>query len=441
MCSSLVMGNMIGSGIFLLPVALAPYGGFSLVGWLITATGAMLLALVFARLSRRLPRSGGPYAYARAGFVDFAGFIVAWGYWISILATNAALTVAAISYLSTFWPTPAREPVVAAALALGCVWLFTGVNALGVRQSGVVQVVTTALKLVPLVAIAAFGIFYIDISNLSFTTPGSETGFTAVNATVALTLWAFLGLESATTPADEVVDPARTISRATRYGTILTTVIYILSTTAVIGVLSSETLATSNGPFVDAASRMWGEWAGYAVGFGAIVSCLGALNGWTLLQAQIPLATARDGLFPPIFARVSRNGTPVAGLLISSVLVSLILLLNYTKNLVELFTFIILLATITCLIPYILSSAAELIFLGRSSKAGGPVGSSASFLIAAGALLYSIWAVAGTGQEAVYWGFLLLTCGVPVYVWLRRRDGKGGELPLEGAGQETADQR
>jgi basic amino acid/polyamine antiporter, APA family len=421
-CVALVAGNMIGSGIFLLPASLAPYGGISILGWLISAAGSFCLALVYRSLSMRDPRAGGPYAYTRIAFGDLAGFLTAWGYWISILATNAAVAVAFISYLTVFFPSLATHPALSALWALATVWGLTAVNALGIRAGGMVQVVTTILKIVPLAALALFGWLRFDPSHFVPFNPSGKTAFAATTATVSLTLWAFLGLESATIPAGSVKDPQRTIPRATILGTSLTTVLYIASTVAVMGLIAPSQLASSTAPFADAARVLTGSWGAYAVGIGAAISCFGALNGWILMQGQIPLAMAADGLFPAIFGRLSKRGTPVAGLVISSVLITFLVAANYTRKLVELFTFSILLATLTCLVPYLFSAAAEWVILRREGAEGG-VRKSVPTAIALLAFLYSFWAIAGAGQETVYWGFLLLIAGVPIYVWLRRGTG------------------
>ena len=424
MCIALVIGNMIGSGIFLLPASLAPYGGMSLVGWGISTLGALMLAWVFAQLSRLVRRAGGPYAYARYGFGDFAGFLVAWGYWISILATNAAISVAMVSYLTVFWPALAREPVLASGIALSCIWGLTWINAGGVHQGGRLQVVTTVLKLLPLLALATIGLFYIEMEHFVPFNPSGEPVGSAIKATVALTLWAFLGFESATIPAEHVDRPEITIPRATLVGTVVTAVVYLLGTFAVLGILPRPDLAVSTAPFADAAAQAWGDWARYAVGIGAIVSCLGALNGWILIQGQIPWAAARDGLFPAVFGRMSGKDVPIVGILISSVLVTLLMMLNYTRGLVELFTFTILLATLTALVPYLFAAMTELLYLLRYRERFSRGRFVGAVLLSAGAFLYSMWAIAGAGPETVYWGFLLLMSGLPVYIWIRRATWK-----------------
>ncbi|MGD8866847.1 MAG: amino acid permease [Gemmatimonadales bacterium] len=419
--TALVVGNMIGSGIFLLPAALAAYGGISILGWLFTSTGAMLLALVFARLSRRVPKVGGLYVYTRLGFGDFAGFLVAWGYWISIWCGNAAIATAFVGYMGVFVPRLTENPLLGAATAGGAIWLLSWVNARGVRDAGIVQLATTALKLIPLIAVGLLGLLYFRPGNfIPFNASGLPV-LVAISATATLTLWAFLGLESATIPAEDVVEPERTMPRATILGTAAAAVVYILGTVAVMGVIAPALLTDSTAPFADAARVMWGGWASYAVAAGAAISCFGALNGWILLSGQIPLAVARDGLFPSPLARLSKRGTPVNGIVISSVLATVLISMNYTRGLVEQFTFIILLATLTSLVPYVFCSAAD--FMLAAAERGGALGRkwSAILIVPTLAFLYSLWAIGGSGRDTVYWGFLLLLAGIPVYVWNRWR--------------------
>src|SRR5690348_7973423 len=178
---------MIGSGVFLLPSSLAKYGPISIVAWGLTAAGAIVLALVFARLGRAYPMTGGPYAYARRAFGDFVGFQTAWGYWIAVWAGNAAIATAFVGYLAVFWPRVGTSNLLGALVAVGVIWLVTAINVLGVRESGRVQVVTTILKFVPLALIGIIGLFFIDSSNL---TPFAPHGtWKAISAAAPLTLW------------------------------------------------------------------------------------------------------------------------------------------------------------------------------------------------------------------------------------------------------------
>jgi APA family basic amino acid/polyamine antiporter len=418
MAVALVMGNMIGSGIFLLPASLAPYGGVSLIGWLVSAGGALLLALVFARLARLDPLTGGPYAYSRCAFGDLAGFIVAWGYWISMWSTLGALAVAFVGYLEPFFPHLVRTPPLAAATAIATVWLLIAVNIAGVRQAGWLQSATTVLKVMPLVGVGLVGLFFVDAAHFAVPQDDVRALASSIPAVVTLTLWAFLGLESATVPSESIENPSTTIPRATMVGTILTAAIYIGSSVAVLGLLSADALGRSTAPFADAARLLGGERAAQAVALGAALSCFGALNGWALLVGQLPMAAARDGLFPPIFARTTRQGTPAAGLLIAGVLATVLIALNYTRGLVALFTFIILLSTLNTLVPYVFCSLAVFILGEPADRSGRLI--AGGKVTAAGAFLYSLYAVGGAGAETVYWGFLLILSGLPIYVRMLR---------------------
>jgi APA family basic amino acid/polyamine antiporter len=406
--TALVVGSMIGSGVFLLPASLAPYGGASLIGWTITLCGALLLALTFARLSMRWPQTGGPYAYARNAFGEMPGFAVAWSYWVSIWCANAAIAVGFAGSIGAVFPALTATPVRAAGCALGALWLCIGINLLGVREAGRMQLLTTVLKLLPLLLFGFVALWFLDTSHYTLN-PSGEPLSHAVQATVALTLWAFLGLEAATVPAGAIADPERTIPRATVLGTLLAGIATILACTSVLGVLPAAQVQASAAPMADAAHALWGPAAGIAVAVVAAVSCFGALNGWVLLSGQVPLAAASDGLLPARFTRLDRGGTPAFGVLASGVLASLLVLANFSHSLVQLFTFSILLSTAATLLPYVVSSAAWL----RSGTGKGHV-------VAALALGYSLYALVGTGAQALLWGAALVLAGLPVYWWNRR---------------------
>ena len=417
--TSLVVGNMIGAGVFLMPATLAMYGGISLIGWLFSSVGAFLLAKVFSNLSVLMPQAdGGPYAYSRRGFGDFAGFLVAWGYWISIWCTNAAIVVSLISALSTFFPVLATNSFIAAITGLTVIWLLTWVNSLGIVTSGKVQLVTTLLKIIPLLAVAAGGLFFIHFKNfMPFNTSGTSN-FAAITATAAFTFFAFTGLECATIPSGSVANPQKTIPRATMLGTLAATIIYILSSVSIMGMIPVKELQHSVTPFADAAVILWGSSARYWVSAGVAIAAFGALNGWILIQGQIPFAIAKDKLFPPLFVRLNKKGVPIAGIVTGSVLVSVLMMMNYTKGLAEQFKFLILLTTITVLVPYLFSTAAYIVIRLQNRFLPSAGSWPGAILLAALSFLFSLWAIAGSGQETVYWGFILLMAGVPFYVWI-----------------------
>jgi APA family basic amino acid/polyamine antiporter len=407
--TALVVGSMIGSGVFLLPASLAPYGAASLIGWAITLCGALLLALTFARLAMRWPQTGGPYAYARNAFGELPGFAVAWSYWVSIWCANAAIAVGFAGSIGAVFPALTATPVRAAGCALAALWLCVAINLAGVREAGRMQVFTTVLKLLPLLLFGFVALWFLDTSQYALN-PSGEPLPHAIQATVALTLWAFLGLEAATVPAGSIADPERTIPRATLLGTLLAGIATILACTSVLGVLPAAQVQASSAPMADAAHALWGPAAGIAVAVVAAVSCFGALNGWVLLSGQVPLAAARDGLLPQRFTRLDKGGTPVFGVIASGVLASALVLANYSHSLVQLFTFSILLSTAATLLPYVVSSAAWL----RSGSGKGRV-------VAALALAYSLYALVGTGAKALLWGAVLVLAGLPLYFWRKRQ--------------------
>ena len=415
--SSLVVGNMIGSGVFLLPTTLAAFGSISLLGWLVSAVGAAALAYVFIQLSKMLPgSSGGPYTYSRSGLGDFAGFLVAWGYWVSVWCTNAAIAVALVSYLGVFFPIMQSEPVVAVITGLGIIWLVVWINSRGIRSAGVFQLITSILKITPLIAIGVFGLFFIKAENFFPANISDLSNFQAITATATLTFFAYMGLECATIPAADVKNPERTIPRATYFGLGITALVYILGTTSLLGIIPAEELQHSTAPFADAATIMWGPWAGNLVAAGAIISTLGALNGWILIQGQIPAAISRDKLFPPVFAKENKNGVPIIGIVLSSVLISILMIMNYSKGLVKTFEFTLLLASMTALIAYLFTAASYVVVSIREQ--GFSKITAIRLFIAFIAFSFSLLAIAGSGTEIVYWGFILLMAGLPVYVWM-----------------------
>ena len=418
MSTSLVVGNMTGSGIFLLPAALAIYGGISIFGWIFTLIGTMFLALVFSRLSRIISKAGGPYTYSREGFGDFAGFLVAWGYWISIWCGNAAIAVAGVGYLSVFIPALKENHILSAAAAIGAIWFFTFINTKSIKKVGMVQLVTTIIKILPLLLLGTFGFLYFNKAHFTPFNLSGDSSFDAVTATAALTLWAFLGLESATIPSDKVKNPTKTIPRSTIAGISIAAVLYISSTLAIMGIISPSDLQNSAAPFADAAQSVWGNGASALVAIGAAIACFGALNGWILLQGQIPLAAARDKLFPAGFKKLSKNGIPVTGLIIASVLASLLVGINFTKGLVEMFSFIIMLSTLSCLLPYLFSSVSEIALYLKKKKSYNKNKLIAAIGISIPAFLYSLWAITGLEYEVLIWGAILLISGIPIYAYL-----------------------
>jgi APA family basic amino acid/polyamine antiporter len=426
--TALVAGNMIGSGIFMLPAALASFGSIGILAWLVTAAGTMVLAIVFSRLSRLLPRTGGPYAYCREAFGDFLGFQVAYNYWIALWVGNAAIVVTLISYLGVFFPQLNTHAGLSLSSSLAIIWLITFINILGVKEAGRMQIITTVLKLIPLLIIATVGLFFVEKTNLMQFNVSGKSNFAALSGAATLTMWAFIGFESATVPAEHVINPRRNIPRATLVGTSIAAIVYILSTISVMGIVPMEQLAHSGSPFAQAAGIMFGSWANSIIAAAAVVACFGTLNGWIMMQGQIPLAAAKDALFPKYFEKVNKAGAPVFGLVISSILISILLFMRYQASLVDQFTMVSLLATLASLIPYIYTSVAELMFYIKEKEKFNPKRFYSSAVLAMIAFAYTYWLIYGAGLEIVFYGVLLLLSSIPVYLWLQLKAGTAGRV-------------
>ena len=416
--TSLVVGNMIGVGIFVLPAVLSSYGSISLLGWIFTATGALILAKIFSNFSRIIvSKSGGPYIYSKAGFGDFIGFLVAWGYWIACWVGNGAIAIAIIGAASFFIPELATNSILSVSLGLALIWIFTWINARGIKDSGKIQLVTTIFKILPLLFVIIVGLFFFEFDNFPAFNLTGESNFSAISAVATLTLYAFLGIECATIPAGNIENPDKTIPRATMLGTIIVTILYILGTVVLFGVLPLDILQNSPAPFAEAAKIIGGNYGGYFVAVGVLISGIGVLNGWILITGQISMATAKDDLFPEFFKKENKNGAPVNGFIIGGVLSSIVMLMNYTEGLVEQFEFIVQLTVLVILMPYLFTAASyALIVIEKKLHTKSWI---KTFILSALGFAYSLWAIYGSGYETVFYGFLLMLIGIPVYIYMK----------------------
>ncbi|HKR36381.1 MAG TPA: amino acid permease, partial [Steroidobacteraceae bacterium] len=409
----------------LLPASLAPYGLNSILGWIFTASGGVLLAIVFAQLARVYPQAGGPYLYPRVAFGEGCGFVMAWGYWMSVWVGNAAIAIGTVAALSELVPALRTTKGAPALTAVALIWILTFVNWRGVKQVGILQLVTTVLKLMPLLAVIILAIVLIVGQDTSVikVEPQPFT-ISAVTAAAILTLWPLLGLESATVPAENVIDPTRNIPRSTLWGTIVTAIIYVIACSAVILLIPGAQLKDSNAPFADVMRLFWGDGAASAVALFVFISGFGALNGWILIQGEMPRVLAKEKIFPQLFAHESRYRTPDYSLFITSLLVTIVMLMNYSGSMVSVFTFIILISTSAYLVMYLFCSLAAFKLALRGDL--GVRGRKLVWLLAVAMLgaLYSAWTLWGAGKEAFLWGMGLFALGLPLYFlmkWQRRR--------------------
>ena len=436
---ALIVGTIIGVGIFNLPTSLAFYGPITLISVALTTVGALLLAVLFAALSRRLPADGGPYAYARVAFGNRLGFANAWSYWITAWAGNAAIAVGWVLYVEHFI-NKSQNKFFSVLLVLAGLWIPAVINLSGVKNMGSVQAVTTVIKFAALVFISTVGLFFISGANFTPWNVSKESAIAAIGGGMAIALFSYIGVETVSVAAAKVRNPDRNIPRATVLGTLAVAVVYLLSLTAVFGIVPTARLASGSAPYSDAVNAMFGgTWAGNVMAVAVIISGFGALNGWVMISAEMPLAAAKDGLFPERFKRISGNGVPAFGVVVSAVLSSAAVVINYLgSNGATVFTTLILMTGITAAIPYGFSALAQLKWRWIDQKTMHTPRFARDMIVAVLALVFSILFIVysrNTGHSFwVYWapyflaaGALLL--GIPVYLTGRRHMSQPEPVP------------
>jgi basic amino acid/polyamine antiporter, APA family len=429
---ALIMGSIIGVGVFNLPTSLATIGPITLVSMGLTTIGALALAVLFAALSRRLPADGGPYAYARVAFGNGIGFMNAWSYWITAWAGNAAIAVGWVLYVEHFINKD-KNTLFSIVLVLIGLWIPAAINLSGVKNMGAIQVVTTILKFAALAFVSIVGLFFIKTANYQPFNVGSLNSVQAIGSGMAIALFSYLGVETAAVAAGKVKDPDRNVPRATILGTLACAAVYMLSLIVVFGVLPNDILKESSAPFSAVVDAMFGGTAwGNLMAVVVIISGLGALNGWTMICAEMPLAAAKDGLFPDRFKRLSNAGVPAFGIIASTVLASVAMIVNYLgASGANAFTVLVLMTGITAAIPYAFSALAQLKWRWTDRQKFQTARFARDTIVAALALVFSIlfiWYSRNTGAENPrgYWApFVLagvaLLVGIPVYRAQRAR--------------------
>jgi APA family basic amino acid/polyamine antiporter len=426
--TALVTGTIIGAGIFTQPTWLAQYGPISLLGFAITAFGSLMLALVFASLARRTPDVGGPYAFSRQGFGDFVGFQSAWTYWIGAWVGVGAIASSMVVYLGVLIPAVVENRLLSILVAVGAIALLTFLNTQGVVTGGLVSLILTVLKVVPLLLIGTLGFLVFDASNLGPFNASTLPPLEVITAVMAYTLFSFIGVEAATIPAGDVHEPDKTIPRATLIGTLAAAAVYLLSTTAVFGAVEQSTLAETDAAFSLAAENMFGGWAGDAVAVVAVISCLGAMNGLLLLSGQIPMAAEFDGLAPKVFGKLNIRHAPGTGLIISGILAAGILALSFSGGgLGDAVAQLVLVSAVATMVSYAFSAGAEIKWLALD-RGKIPVAHFARrMLVAVLALLFTIFAFYGGGVQEIYWLWMLVVLGVPIYIYILWRRASHGQ--------------
>lgn len=418
--SSLVIGSQIGSGIFLLPASLGAFGAIGLTSWLITATGAILLALIFARLCTRFPKTGGPHVYVAAAFGKTAAFYCAWTYWVISWVSTTAVLIAIVGYLTPI--VGKMSSIATITVELAVLGLIVWINILGVRRAGQVEFVFTLLKILPLVIVPLGGLWFLNASHFTPFNPTNHTTLGALNAAALFTLWGFIGVESATTPADSVINPKKTIPRAIVFGTLIVAFVYMFSTFVIMGVLPSSVLLHSPAPFSDAASVIFGGNWHIFISLAAAIVCIGTLNAWVLTSSQIALGAANDGHLPALFSVKNKNNVPIWGLVISSAGIVPILILTLDIDLISQVNRIIDVSVTAFLLVYLASvfSCLKLTIEDQRTKKHLRI----DVLIGILALMFCGWALWSSGVKMVCYALLITATGMPIYFWQKNKNAK-----------------
>ena len=416
---ALVVGNMVGTSMYTLPASLAQsVGPLGITAWGLTAFGYLGVALVYASLGARYPRTGGPYIFAREAFGDFAAFLSVWLYWISAVIGNAGIVIGVVAYAESFVPAvSASHPLLRLAIAQFLLWTFCGLNVVGVKHSARVQIGILIVNLGGLVILLGASTHAIAPANYR---PFAPHGWASLATGTALICWAYSGVETATVPAEEVDRPVVTIGRGTMIGYVIATIVFLLAAITVAGVLPNDQVASSARPLALVVERGVGHLGSEIISICAIVAGLGTLNGWLLVSGRAPFSAAQDGLFFRRMADVHpRFRTPAVGLVISTLIGSAMLFLMLSKTLLDTFNFIALIAVWATLVPHLISAAAELSLARRKNSIYPAADRRRAQIVAPLAFVAMTYFVYGAGAEIGRWGFGLLSAGILAYGFLR----------------------
>ena len=411
---SIAVGCAIGSGIFMMPTMLAPYGLLGFGGWLVAGAGSILVALTMARLVKRIPKTGGPYVYVNEGLGTFSGFIIAWTYWVACVSAIAGISIAFVGYLGFFLPQIANSQINALLASLLLIWIIVFLNIRSLENSSKFQLISTLLKLLPLIFIILLGASNFNVNNLPELNPSNLHPISLIATVTTLVMWSFIGIETATVPADNVINPQETIPKVLIASVITILVLYILVSIAIAALVPASELLNSSAPFALAASKILGVTGGTIVSLGALISTLGSLNANTLTAGNLSLAAARDGLLPSKFVILSKNGTPIFTYLLTGAFVSILLILNYTKGIVNAFVFMAMLSTLSTLLAYAFCAIAEFKFSRADEK---NLQRNNALLISCGTFLYAFFAIWGAGIEMIIYSIILILIGTPIYLF------------------------
>lgn len=424
--TALVVGNMMGSGIFMLPSNLANVGGVgtSILAWIFTGAGSLILALTFANLGSKIPKTGGAYEYARLAYGEFTGFMTAWLYWNGSWIGNATIFIVVTTYLGTVFPALLTNNIFAFIFCSLILWGFTFINIMGTKFVGKITTAITVFKIGLFIFFIVVAGFNFDVNNLIPLFPEGK-GLNTLPLTAAITLWAFMGLETASVTSGEIKDPEKNVKKSTILGMIISIVLYLGISIFAMGAMSQTELANSSAPIVDIISQFFGSEIMVALSISIAISISGTGLGWLLSTARVAYAAGEDGVFPKVFAKLHpKYNSPYISLIIGSILINLLFLLNFSKGLVGAYQLVVLLATLSYLPIYALCAMAEIILLGKETLKKSKKSYILLILRNILGFLFAIWAIYASGSETVMYGFLLIMLGIPLYVYMKIKNNK-----------------
>ena len=431
--TGLVIGSIVGTGIFTAPAVIAGAGTSGIVVLGVIAVGAMLLAVLFGQLTKRIPNSdGGLYAYSRHEFGDFAGYLVGWCYWVQAWAGNAAIVSSWVFYVDALFGFDHITGLENWGIAMVGLWVPAAVNLIGIRQMAWFQNVTVVLKFLPLLFVGLVGWFFVDKANFGPFNASGGSLYSGIGIAAGVALFSFIGVEAAAVTAKRVKNPRINVGRASLLGTGLSAILYVLITAAVMGLVPHHALLDNGSPFVNAFQTIFNgaRWAGKFIAAIAVVSGIGALNGWTLIVTETSRAIAQDDLFLRPFAWTDKRGTAWFGIVVGTALPSVLMLWRYTTTSgLTVFTYLVDLTVVTVAIPYFFSAIAQLTYLVSRRRRVEGWRLARDLAVAGASVLFSMWVTFAAGYQVVYQALVVILAGLVLYAFLNARRQRLGEAP------------
>ena len=416
----IVAVNMMGSGIIMLPTNMAQVGAISLLSWIVTALGSMAIAYGFAQAGLLNQRAGGMSAYAEDAYGKDGFFLVFFLYFLSLAIGNVAIAISAVGYLTAFIPWLSSTPIATCIGVIALLWLTTVANFGGPSITGRIGSVTVWGVIIPVGALSIIGWFWFKSETFSEAwNPQGLSLAQGMGSSISLTLWAFLGMESAAQNSSAVENPKRDVPLACMFGTLGAAAIYILSTSVIQGIVPNADLAKSTGPFALAYAQMFNPTVGSIIMALAVMACLGSLLGWQFTIAQTAKSAADDRMFPAFFTKINSMGAPIIGMIVLGIVQTLLALSTISPTLSEQFSALVNLAVVTNVIPYIISLSALFVMMRAARVPQGKY--RINGFIAVVAILYSVFAIYASGKDAVLGGMLVTALTFLIWGFIAHR--------------------